>query len=155
MMYVSASPPCSHKLNIPSYTRANFCVSLYIMTIGIWPFPFRFIYSGLLGWHAVWWAGTYNFKVERETNKIKLIWCLLSIVYLNMFWASLCPSSGEQDCVLLHMVFSTSAGCRRVELGRRLCALCESCLTFTQCTQSVSQLQMTTASTISAEHHIQ
>ena len=35
-----------------------------------------------------------------------------------MFWASLCPSSGEQDRVLLHMVFCT--GC--VELGRKMCA---------------------------------
>jgi len=36
-----------------------------------------------------------------------------------MFRASLCPSSGEQDCVLPHMVFCT--GCAdhgRVELAR-------------------------------------
>ena len=33
---------------------------------------------------------------ERETNKMQLIWCLLSNFYLNMFRASLCPSSGEQ-----------------------------------------------------------
>jgi hypothetical protein len=40
-----------------------------------------------------------------------------------MFWASLCPSSGEQDRVLLHMVFCTGcAGCGCVELGRNLCA---------------------------------
>jgi hypothetical protein len=32
---------------------------------------------------------------ERETNKMQLICCLLSN-YLNMFRASLCPSSGEQ-----------------------------------------------------------
>jgi hypothetical protein len=33
-----------------------------------------------------------------------------------MFWASLCPSSGEQNCVLLHMVFCTGcAGCSCVE----------------------------------------
>jgi len=38
-----------------------------------------------------------------------------------MFRASLRPSSGAQDRVLLHMVFCT--GC--VELGRKLCALCE------------------------------
>jgi len=43
-------------------------------------------------------------KTERETNKMQLIWCLLSIVYLNMFRASLCPSSEEQDCVLPNMV---------------------------------------------------
>ena len=38
-----------------------------------------------------------------------------------MFWALLCLSSGEQDHVLLRIVFCT--GC--VELGRKLCALCE------------------------------
>ena len=32
---------------------------------------------------------------ERETNKMQLIWCLLSNFYLNMFLESLCPSSGE------------------------------------------------------------
>jgi len=32
--------------------------------------------------------------------------------FLNMFRASLCPSSGEQETVLLHLVyFSGSAGC--------------------------------------------
>jgi len=30
---------------------------------------------------------------ERETNKMQLIWYLLSNFYLNMFRASLCPSS--------------------------------------------------------------
>ena len=43
-----------------------------------------------------------------------------------MFRASLCPSSGEQDRVLLHVVFCTGcAGCGCVELGRKLCAVCE------------------------------
>jgi len=52
--------------------------------------------------------------------------CLLSNFYLNIFRASLCPSSGEQDRVLPHMVFCTGcAGCGCVELGRKLCALCE------------------------------
>ena len=49
-----------------------------------------------------------NFNIgwrERETNKMLLIWCLLSNFYLNIFRGSLCPSSGEQDCVLPHMVF--------------------------------------------------
>jgi len=32
---------------------------------------------------------------EIETNKMQLIWYLLSN-YLNMFRASLCPASGEQ-----------------------------------------------------------
>jgi len=51
---------------------------------------------------------------------------LLSNFYLNMFRASLCPSSSEQDRVFLHMVFCTGcAGCDCVELGRKLCALCE------------------------------
>jgi len=57
---------------------------------------------------------------------MQLIQCLLSNFYPNMFQASLCPSSGEQDCVLLHMVFCTGCtGCGCVELGRKLCALCE------------------------------
>jgi len=44
-----------------------------------------------------------------------------------MFRALLCPSSGEQDCVLPHMVFSTGcAGCDCVELENELCAVCES-----------------------------
>ena len=35
-----------------------------------------------------------------------------------MFRASLCPSSGEQDCVLPHIMFCTGcAGCDCVELG--------------------------------------
>ena len=43
-----------------------------------------------------------------------------------MFRATLRPSSGEQDRVLEHMVFCTGcAGCGCVELGRKLCALCE------------------------------
>jgi CO dehydrogenase/acetyl-CoA synthase beta subunit len=43
-----------------------------------------------------------------------------------MFRASLCPSSGQQDRVLLRMVLCNGcAGCGCVELGRKLCALCE------------------------------
>jgi len=135
---------------------------------------------------------------------MQLIRCLLSNFYLNMFRASLCPSSGEQDRVLLHMVFCTGcAGCGCVELCRalcegycsnsklcalcegycsnsklcalcegycsnsKLCALCEGycstqcteltvrTVTFTQCTQLTTQLHTTTASTTSAEHHMQ
>ena len=37
---------------------------------------------------------------ERKTNKMKLIWCLLSNIYLNMFRALLRPSSEEQECAL-------------------------------------------------------
>jgi len=43
---------------------------------------------------------------------MQLIWCILSNFYPNIFRASLCPSSGEQDRVLPHMVFCTGcAGC--------------------------------------------
>jgi len=53
-----------------------------------------------------------SYGEERETNKMQLIRFLLSHFYLNMFRASLCPSSGEQDRVLLRMVFCTGcAGC--------------------------------------------
>jgi len=63
---------------------------------------------------------------ERETKKMQLIRYLLSNFYLNMFRTLLCPSSGEQDRVLLHMVFCTGCtGCGCVELRRELCALCE------------------------------
>ena len=58
-------------------------------------------------------------RVKRETNKMQLIWCLLSNFYLNMFRASLCPSSGEQECTLAHMAFCAGCdGCGCVELGR-------------------------------------
>jgi len=77
-----------------------------------WQFPMQFC--------------THLYGEEREANKMQLIRCLLSNFYLNMFRASLCPSSGEQGCVLPHMVFCTGcAGCGCVELGRKLCALCE------------------------------
>jgi len=57
---------------------------------------------------------------------MQLIRCLLSNFYLNMFRASLWPALGEKDRVLLHMVFCIGcAGCGCVELGRKLCALCE------------------------------
>ena len=50
-------------------------------------------------------------EVREKTNKMQQ----LDVYYqhfLNMFWASLCPSSGEQDRVLLHVVCcSGSAGC--------------------------------------------
>jgi len=44
---------------------------------------------------------------ERETNKMQLIRYLLSNFYLNMFRASLCLSSGEQECALPHMMLCT------------------------------------------------
>ena len=53
---------------------------------------------------------------------MQLIRYLLSNFYLNLFRASLCPSSGEQDRVLLHMFFCTGcAGGGCVGLGRKLC----------------------------------
>ena len=39
-----------------------------------------------------------------KANEMQLIHCSLSNFYLHMFQASLCPSSREQDRVLLHMV---------------------------------------------------
>jgi len=47
---------------------------------------------------------------ERKTNKMQLILCLLSNIYLNMFRASLCRSSGGQDRVLPHMVSCAVTG---------------------------------------------
>jgi hypothetical protein len=68
---------------------------------------------------------------------------------------TICPSSREQDCEMLHMVFSSGcAGRGRVEQGRELCALTGSRKTaFSQCTQLMYLLHMTTTSTTSAEHH--
>ena len=45
-----------------------------------------------------------------------------------MFRASLCPSSGEQECALPHMVFCTGCdGCGCVELGREHMVFCTGC----------------------------
>ena len=69
-----------------------------------------------------------------------------------MFRTSLCPSSGEQDRVLLHMVFCTGcAGCGCVELGRKLC---EGHRVHSAHSLRI-QLHTTTTSTSSAEHHMQ
>jgi len=51
------------------------------------------------------------------------------------------------------VTFVVLASC--VQLGRKLCALCKVTVTFTQCTQLTVQLHTTTASTTSAEHHMQ
>jgi hypothetical protein len=49
----------------------------------------------------------------------------IRVLYLNMFRASIYPSSGEQCSELPLMMCSTGiAGCGRVELGRQLCAMC-------------------------------
>jgi len=59
-----------------------------------------------------------------------------------MFQASLHPSSGEEDCVLPHMVFCTGCASRgRVELGLKLCALCESFSTQQQLPHSAHSLR--------------
>jgi len=68
-----------------------------------------------------------------------------------MFRASLFPSSGEEDSVLLHMLFCTGcARCGRVELGLKVCAPCE-----VYRSNSATLLHTTTASTTSVEHHMQ
>ena len=51
---------------------------------------------------------------RRNTNKMQQYRCLLSnqMFNIDMFQASLCPSSGEKDHVLLHMgLFAGSVGC--------------------------------------------
>jgi hypothetical protein len=40
-----------------------------------------------------------------------------------MFRASLGPSSGEQDCLITHVVMAGCVGCGRVELGSKQCVL--------------------------------
>jgi len=61
-----------------------------------------------------------------------------------MFRSPLCPSSGEQDRVLPHMVLCTGcAGCGRLWLWGALC---------TECTQFTTQLHTTTAN---HNHHNQ
>jgi hypothetical protein len=45
----------------------------------------------------------------------------VKFIHLNMFRATICPSSGVQSSELPHMMCSTGiAGCSRVELGRQL-----------------------------------
>jgi len=62
--------------------------------------------------------------IDERENKMELVRYLLSNFYLNMFLASLCPSSGEQDRVIPHMLFTTGcAGPGCVELGHEMCAL--------------------------------
>ena len=69
---------------------------------------------------------------ESRVKREKPTRCLLSNFYLNMFQASLCPSSGEQECALPHMVFCNGCdGCGCVELGRELCALWRLLFDFT------------------------
>jgi hypothetical protein len=77
-----------------------------------------------------------------KTNKILLNKCLLSNVYINMFRALLCPSSGEQDCELPHMVFST--GCA----GRGRVQQDASCMLWDE-----KQLYLSAYSSRPAPHH--
>ena len=87
----------------------------------------------------------YNLDLRwrERTNKMQLIRCLLSNFYPNMFRASLCPSSGEQDRVLPHMISCTgSAGCGWLwSCGAASWVVCN----FTQWTQLTTQLYTTTA----------
>ena len=80
----------------------------------------------------------FRVKIERETNKMQQIRWLLSNFYLNMFRASLCPSSGVQDRVMPHMVFCTGcAGCSWLWL-------CGAVWNVWRCTQLATQLHTTT-----------
>ena len=86
-------------------------------------------------------------KIKRESQQEATNLTFISVVYRNMFRGSLRPSSGEQDCVLPHMVFCTGcASCGRVEMGRKLGALCATCCTVQYSTTNA-------ASTTSTEHH--
>ena len=105
-----ASNTCNRRSHLDFRTHLNVFRESYLKKFSTHLFP-------------IFWGG----GEERETNKMQLNRCLLSNFYLNMFRPSVCPSSGEQDCVLPHMVFCNGCvgfGC--VGLGRELCALCES-----------------------------
>jgi len=78
---------------------------------------------------------------QDATNSMLVIKLCIS----TCFGPSLCPSSGEQDRVLLYAVFCTGcAGCGCVQLGRTLCKLCDG-VRLTQFTQLTTQLHKTTA----------
>jgi hypothetical protein len=63
----------------------------------------------------------------------------MKFIHLNMFRASICPSSGAQSSELPHMMCSTDiAGCGRIQLG----------------TQLAAELYPTTARNTSAAHHM-
>ena len=64
----------------------------------------------------------HEHRVKRDRNQQDATNLMfLSNNYLNIFRASLCPPSGEQECALPHMLFCTGcAGCGCVELGREL-----------------------------------
>jgi len=112
----------THPLLVP---RSWKCIAIPLPTLWATPGLERehftlFIIICAVGWNKF---STDNIGWrERITNKMQVIRFLLSNFYLNMFRASLCPSSGKQDRVLLHMAFCTGCtGCGCVELG----AICE------------------------------
>jgi len=75
-------------------------------------------------YHRILWPCIVNIRWREGTNKVQLIRRLLSNFYLKMFRASLCPSSGEQDRVLLHAVFCTGCvGCGWLWSGAALCTV--------------------------------
>ena len=83
---------------------------LFLYMIGLCTF-FRLLWPCIMnvGWRE---------RNQQDATNLMFIIKLLS----HLFRASLCPSSGEQQCALPHMVFCTgSDGCGCVELGRKLC----------------------------------
>ena len=94
---------------------------------------------------------------ERETNKMQLIRCLLSNFYLNIFQASLCPSSGEQD--LYYRIWCSALVVLAVVVWSCVVS-CVHCVKVTvrhsahSSRRSSTQPQPTTASTTSAEYHM-
>ena len=76
-------------------------------------------YNFRLLWPCIMHVGWRERNQQDATNPMFII-----KIYLNMFRASLRPSSGEQERALPHMVLCTGCdGCGYVELGRELCAL--------------------------------
>ena len=95
--------------------------------------------------------------MESKAKRDKPKWCNLSDIYYHTstskcFGHHYAHHQENKNGVLLHMVFCTGcAGCGCVQLGRKLCALCEGycstqCTQCTQCTQLAAQLHTTTAS---------
>ena len=77
-----------------------------------------FFFNFRLLWPSIMNVGWRERNQQDATNLM-----FINKLYLNMFRASLCPSSGEQECALPHMVFCTGCdGCGCVELGCKLCA---------------------------------
>ena len=105
-----------------------------------------------------------NCEVREKTNKMQQ----LDVYYqhfLNMFWASLCPSSGDQDvcycmwCAALVLLDVVGSGSRKVTfkvLAPHNAAQSNSNLHSTRTLQhSAPQPLPTTSSRTSAAHHMQ